>query len=179
MTVYSFAPISTPSARILVLGSMPGEKSLAAEQYYAHPQNSFWLIMSEIFDMPVKTYAQKTELIRHNDLALWDVLKACIRPGSLDHAIDKQSVVPNDFSHFLKDHPQVRHILFNGGAAHDFFRRHVWQTWPAILKDKITLEKLPSTSPAMASLTRAAKTRIWADAIRRVQAPRNHRADGV
>lgn len=157
---------------------MPGEKSLREQQYYAHPQNGFWPIMAAIFDAPIETYAQKLELIRNNQLALWDVLKACVREGSLDQAIDKNSIVPNDFAGFLQQHKNIGHIIFNGGAAHDIFMRHVWKNFDEKEKQRLTLHKLPSTSPAMASLTRAEKTHIWQDAIRRAQAPHSHPANG-
>ena len=179
MTVYSFPPVSTRSSRILILGSMPGEKSLTKQQYYAHPQNSFWPIMSALFNAPAISYGEKLDLIRNNKLALWDVLKTCTREGSLDQAIDKNSIVPNDFADFLDHHRDISHILFNGGAAHDIFMRHVWKNLPEDLKARVTLQKLPSSSPAMASLSRLAKTQIWQDAIRRAQAPRSHHADGA
>lgn len=178
-TVHSFAPVSTAQARVLILGSMPGEKSLAAQQYYAHAQNAFWPIMSAIFAVPIETYAQKLALICDHNLALWDVLKACVRQGSLDQAIDKSSIIPNDFAGFLQQHPDISHIIFNGGAAHDIFMHHVFNKLPNNLQSRLTLHKLPSTSPAMASLTRAAKIEIWRETIRRAQAPRNHHADGA
>lgn len=161
MTVYSFAPVSTPQARALILGSMPGERSLAQQEYYAHPHNSFWPIMAATFDAPIEAYAEKLALIRNQKLALWDVLKACTREGSLDQAIDKDSIVPNDFSGFFDEHTHICHILFNGGAAHDIFKRHVWKELPETVKARLVLHKLPSTSPAMASLTRTQKTDIW------------------
>ncbi len=165
MTVYSFAPIATPRARVLILGSMPGERSLAQQEYYAHPHNSFWPIMGAIFDAPVTTYAQKTALIRNHDIALWDVLKACTRAGSLDQAIDRTSIVANDFAQFLAQHAHIAHILFNGSAAHDIFMRHVSKKLPPELQARLTLHKLPSTSPAMASLNRAKKTHVWRAAL--------------
>lgn len=179
MIVYSFPPVSTPEARILILGSMPGERSLAQQQYYAHPHNSFWPIMSAIFPTkPIETYAQKLELVRTNQLALWDALKACVRPGSLDQAIDKNSIVPNNFNDFFAQHPKINNVFFNGNAAHDIFMRHVFSTLDVEVKNKLTLHKLPSTSPAMASLSRAAKTKEWQTAITRAQASHNLRADG-
>src|SRR5690606_31262116 len=141
--------------------SMPGERSLTQQEYYAHPHNGFWPVMAAVFGAPVDTYAQKLDLIRDNDLALWDVLKACTREGSLDQAIDRKSIVTNDFAGFLARHARIGHMLFNGSAAHDIFIRHVWKKLPPKLQARLTLHKLPSTSPAMANLTRAQKTDIW------------------
>lgn len=165
MTVYSFAPVSTPKAQVLILGSMPGIKSLTQQEYYAHPHNSFWPVMAKIFNSPIESYPQKIALIRNYQLALWDVLKACTREGSLDQSIDKNSIVPNDFSLFFVNHPHVTQILFNGGAAHDIFMRYVWKNLDEDIRSRLSLHKMPSTSPAMASLTREQKTSIWRDAL--------------
>lgn len=179
MTIHSFPPVTTPQARILILGSMPGEKSLTENQYYAHPRNSFWPVMSAIFQTSVETYDQRLALIHNNNLALWDVLQACVRKGSLDQAIEKDSIVPNNFAAFLTAHSHIKDIFFNGTAAHDMFMRQVWPNLPDDIAARLSLHKLPSTSPAMASLSRADKTQQWQDAFKRAQAPRNHHAGGA
>ena len=178
MTVYSFPPIVAAQATILILGSMPGEKSLADAQYYAHPRNAFWPLMSQIFAQPVADYASKIALVQNNRLAVWDVLHACTREGSLDQAIEKDSIVPNDFLTFLTAQSHIAHIFFNGNTAHDMFMRHVWKNLPTDMRDRITLHTLPSTSPAMASLTLAQKTEIWCAAFTRAQGARNLPAGG-
>lgn len=135
--------------------------------------------MSAIFDAPIASYDDRVRLIESNQLALWDVLRACTRQGSLDQAIDKSSIVPNDFAAFLGEHVHISAMFFNGTAAHDIFMRHVWKNLGSTFKERLTLHKLPSTSPAMASMTRAEKIKVWQNAIRRAQGPRSHHADGV
>lgn len=172
-----FAPIATPSSRVLILGSMPGEKSLQAQQYYAHPRNAFWPVMAALFKLPAESYAQRVALIKDNDLALWDVLAECLRAGSLDQAIDRKTAEVNDFATFFNKHKKIEYVFFNGGAAHDLFMRRVWPSLDAQLKEKLTLKRLPSTSPAMASLSLEKKIAAW-QPVRRAQAPRNARAKG-
>lgn len=154
MKIYSFPYIATPNARILILGTMPGVKSLQQQQYYGHPQNNFWKILFAVFDTPFTTdYEARKNLILHNDIALWDVLQACVRPGSLDSAIAEE--IPNDFTAFLKDHPHITHLFFNGQKAAHFFKRY------ATINDNYTLTTLPSTSPANAGKPFAAKLKEW------------------
>ena len=95
-------------AKVLILGSMPSRKSLAARQYYAHQQNAFWPIMGELFGFSTHLgYEQRLERLRENHIALWDVAHQCVRPGSMDHAIEMESVVANDFAAFLTRHPSI------------------------------------------------------------------------
>src|SRR3990172_6260586 len=116
--VQSFAPIETADARILILGSMPGEASLRANQYYAHPRNLFWRIMGELlgFD-PASPYSQKVQALKSARIALWDVLHSCRREGSLDSGIDDGSLAPNDLAAFFLDHPGITRVFFNGAKA--------------------------------------------------------------
>ena len=157
----SFAPIARPSARVLILGSMPGEASLRARQYYAFPHNQFWPIMGALFgagrDLP---YARRVARLRAHRIALWDVLRQCERAGSLDGAIVRASEVPNDFVTFFRSHRALRAVFFNGGKAQELFRRHVA---PALGAEAAHLryERLPSTSPAHAGLPAAAKLKSW------------------
>ena len=104
MKSFSFNPISTASATILILGTMPGTKSLELQQYYGHPQNNFWRFIFEIVheDFSVDYEARKSVLLKNN-IALWDVLQFCDRIGSLDSAIKNE--ISNDFEIFLKNHP--------------------------------------------------------------------------
>lgn len=156
-----FPPIAAPDARILILGSLPGQASLAAGQYYAQPQNAFWRIMGDLFDAgPEIPYAERAERLRANDIAVWDVCAAAMRPGSLDAAIDRDSIVTNDFAAFLAAHPRIEHVCANGGTAHQLYVRRVQPELPAA-HATLPLHRLPSTSPAHASLRYAQKLERW------------------
>lgn len=163
--VRSFAPISDAGARVLILGSMPGVKSLEAAQYYAHRQNQFWRIVGEIVGMdPQLPYAERGERLKSAGIALWDVLRSCRRESSLDSAIERDSIVPNDFRGFFARHPRIRHVLFNGATAEACFMRHVL---PTLGDTGMRFERLPSTSPAHAGMPLADKRERWAEALRR------------
>ncbi|MEX1197172.1 MAG: DNA-deoxyinosine glycosylase [Pseudohongiellaceae bacterium] len=155
----SFPPLATPDARILILGSMPGQASLQAQQYYAHPRNAFWYIMGELFGAgPELPYEQRCAVLVAKGVAVWDVLKHCWRPGSLDTSIDPSSVEANDFPRFLADHPDIRHVFFNGRKAEQTFTRHVT---PALEDKPPQCMMLPSTSPAHAAMSREEKCNAW------------------
>lgn len=157
--IHSFPPIAEPNARVLILGSMPGEASLQAGQYYAHPRNHFWPIVCQLFAWKrIDDYAARCTLLHLKQIALWDVLQSCQRQGSLDSSIQKTSQVPNDFKHFLNAHPAIDHICFNGGTAATIFKR---QVLPTVLDRQVTLHALPSTSPAHARLSFAQKLQAW------------------
>ncbi|HMM74618.1 MAG TPA: DNA-deoxyinosine glycosylase [Gammaproteobacteria bacterium] len=152
-------PIENPSARVLVLGSMPGAASLAAGQYYAHPRNLFWPLMGELlgFD-PALPYAQRVAALKRARIALWDVIGFCRRTGSLDARIARDSVVVNDFTGFLARHRALRLICFNGTTAAASWRRHVQA---AVAERAPRCVTLPSSSPANASIALAAKRTAW------------------
>jgi TDG/mug DNA glycosylase family protein len=158
--VYSFPPIASESARVLILGTMPGRVSLRERQYYAHPQNAFWRIIGGIlrFD-PALPYAARVALIQSAGIAVWDVLKSCIRPSSLDSAINASSAVPNDFATFLAEHPQIRRICFNGATAEALYMKRVRPRLAA--RPDVEHMRLPSTSPANASWPLSEKMRAW------------------
>lgn len=159
--IQSFPPIADRNARILILGSMPGDRSLNEGQYYAHPQNAFWYIMGELFGAGwSQDYAARCDQLQQVGIAVWDVLQSCKREGSLDAAIERKSMIPNDFATFLCVHPGISHIFFNGGKAADVFLREVAPT----LSDSgraLQFERLPSTSPAHAALSRQQKLAAW------------------
>lgn len=150
-------PVAGVGARVLVLGSMPGEDSLRAREYYAHPRNAFWPIMGTLFgiseDAPYKT---KLRGLKANKVALWDVIHSCQRKGSLDSSIEESSVVVNDLAGFISRHRSLKAIAFNGRKAEALFLREI-----ALDLKGIALVALPSTSPAYASLTRDAKCERW------------------
>lgn len=157
--IRSFAPVADRNARLMILGSMPGAESLRAGQYYAHPRNAFWRIMGELVGAsPQLPYGARLHRLQQAGIALWDVLAACARAGSLDAAIDERSIIANDLVSFLARHPGITHVYFNGATAERCFRRHVQ---PALEADRLQLRRLPSTSPAHAALTCAEKLQAW------------------
>lgn len=162
--VRSFAPIASADARILILGSMPGVASLQADQYYAHPQNRFWPIMGRLlgFDPKTTPYAQRMRYLTDAGIALWDVLQSCERSGSLDSAIRRETQRVNDFAAFFAAHPRIRRVYFNGAHAEQVFRRHVLPLLADDGDDQVLqCIRLPSSSPAHASLSLDDKLAIW------------------
>lgn len=156
-----FPPIADTHARILILGSLPGQVSLQRQQYYAHPHNVFWKIMGHLFGAgPKLPYVERAQRLLANGISLWDVCAAAQRPGSLDTAIVHASVVPNDFAAFIESHPDICLIGFNGGKAADLYRRLVLPGLPAALRAIHTVT-LPSTSPAHAAMTFEDKLARW------------------
>ena len=155
----SFPPSTAPNAEILILGSMPGQASLSANQYYAHPRNAFWPIMASLLSFdPKAPYDERVEHLIKARIAVWDVLQACSRPGSLDADIDSDSSICNDFSTFLGARASIKRIFFNGAKAESVFRKHV----ASVLKiDDLLLSRLPSTSPAHAALSLQDKLQAW------------------
>ena len=116
--VSSFPPLVGRAPRVLVLGSMPGLRSLQAARYYAHPHNAFWPIMGQLLGFEGGAdYDTRCRALTAAGVALWDVMASCERRGSLDSAIVRSSVQPNDIAALLEREPGIRAILFNGAAA--------------------------------------------------------------
>ncbi|WP_421861793.1 DNA-deoxyinosine glycosylase [Motiliproteus sp.] len=157
----SFAPVIDAGAKLLILGSMPGQRSLEQQQYYAHPRNAFWPIMAELlgFDVDLPYNERLAQLTRHG-IALWDVLAECRRPGSLDSSIVEQSIRPNDFAALLDLHPTIGAIFFNGAKAEQAFKRYVLPTL-SDRQQQLTRQRLPSTSPAHAAMKLSQKKLFW------------------
>ena len=156
---HGFPPVAGTAARVLVLGSLPGETSLRAGQYYAHQRNSFWRIMGDLLWAGLSlSYAQRLDKLGAAGIALWDVIAACERFGSLDSDIVNSSVCVNDFSAFFAVHRNIERVFFNGGAAEVSFRRHVL---PGLQGMNLQLVRLPSTSPAHAARSYAEKLAAW------------------
>jgi hypoxanthine-DNA glycosylase len=163
MPVAAFPPIVGPAPRVLVLGSLPGVRSLAVGEYYAHPRNAFWPIMGALVGAsPALDYAGRVAALQRGRIALWDVLQRAVRPGSADTAIELAGAVVNPFGEFLGQHRSIRAIAFNGGAAARLYRRLVLPALPPRLAELPQL-LLPSTSPAYASLDLRAKERRWSE----------------
>ncbi len=158
-TVRSFPPVARPDATLLILGSMPGKVSLQQQQYYAHPQNLFWPIMGELFGAaPGLPYEKRLQRLQSHGVALWDVLKECDRASALDSDIVEATIIANDFAGFFCRHPGIRRIYFNGAKAEQAFRRYVL---PGLSTLDIQLQRLPSTSPANASIPLPRKLEDW------------------
>jgi len=153
-------PLGGRDARILVLGTMPGARSLAERRYYAHPQNAFWGIMAALYGFePRAPYAERVAALTAAGVAVWDVLRACRRVGSLDSAIDADTAVANDLPGFLAERPGLRLVAFNGANAEALFHRHVRPRLHGLVLP--STRRLPSTSPANARLRFAAKLDAW------------------
>ncbi len=153
-----FAPVATPDARVLILGSMPGVASLEATQYYAFERNVFWKIMGELFDTdPQLDYPLRLQKLTENRIALWDVIQSCHRPGSLDSAISEDGLETNDFNGFFKKHPHISHVFFNGQKAAGLFKKKLLPG----LAGEYEYCVMPSTSPANAATSYAVKLEKW------------------
>ena len=153
-----FAPVARSDARILILGSMPGVASLEATQYYAFSRNVFWKIMADLFSAgPELDYPLRLKILTENQIALWDVVKLCHRPGSLDSAISGDGLAINDFNAFFTRHAHISRVFFNGQKAADLFKKRVV---PGI-EGNYEYHTLPSTSPAHAARSYAAKLEAW------------------
>lgn len=165
MRVTGFPPILGAAPRALILGSVPSRASLAAGQYYAHPRNAFWLIMGALFGAgPELPYRRRCARLIAGRVALWDVLAACRRRGSLDSAIERESEIPNDIEGLLASAPSIRLIALNGGGAAAAFARHQAAAVRA-LRPSIEILKLPSTSPAHAGRSYPEKLAAWRAAL--------------
>ncbi len=137
----AFPPLAHPDARLLILGTMPGERSLAENQYYANNGNQFWKLVFEVFGTPFsKDYEERKALLQRHGIAVWDVLESCERKGSLDSNIMNE--VPNDFEAFFSAHPHITHVFFSSKNAARYYERFVER------KSNIEYHILPSPSGA-------------------------------
>lgn len=150
-------PVIAAGARVLILGSFPSAASLAAQQYYAHPRNQFWRILGDVLDqpLPLLDYPTRIALVEAAGIAIWDVFAACERDGSLDAAI--RHALPNDLAILKRSAPALRRVCFNGRMA----ARRVREVEALGYETRV----LPSTSPAHAGLSYAAKLQCWGDAL--------------
>ena len=147
------APIVSPVARLIVLGSFPGAASLAAQQYYAHPRNQFWPILSALWgvDLADRGYAQRVAELERRGLAVWDVYASCRREGSLDSATE--AAVPNDLASLKRRAPRLQAVAYNGGESA--------RAMAVTRTLGVEVIRLPSTSPANASWSFERKLAAW------------------
>jgi len=161
--IQSFPPIENPAATTLILGSMPGKESLRAGQYYAHRRNAFWPIMGELLGAaPTLPYDARIQILKSAGIALWDVLASCTRHSSMDADIEADSICANDFASFFQKHPRITQVFFNGSMAEQCFHKHVQPVLKPLLENRpLHCQRLPSTSPANASMTYERKLGTW------------------
>lgn len=157
----AFPPILGERPRLLILGSMPGEASLRLGQYYGHGRNAFWPILCDLLSVPRDSnYATRIAALKTHRIALWDVIAACERSGSLDANIRPDSIRVNDFGALFDTQPEIGCIAFNGGTAEREYRRRVLPRLDPVHRG-IEQVRLPSTSPAHAGLAIDAKRAAW------------------
>jgi len=153
---YGFEPIGAEKPKLLILGSMPGQASLEAHQYYAHPRNAFWPIMADILAIDINdSYSERCEALAVAGVMVWDVIAHCEREGSLDSSIKGNALQVNDFT-FLQEACEIA-VLCNGGKAYELFVKQVVK--PLAITNSVY--KLPSTSPAYAAKTLQSKKADW------------------
>ena len=154
----AFNPIVGDNCTILILGTMPGEKSLELQQYYGNRGNQFWKLLFDIFDKPLShDYNERKLLLKQNGIALWDVLQYCERVGSLDSNIKNERA--NDFDNFYKKYPKIKHVFFSSKNAAAYYDKYIGR------KAKIKYDTLPSPSGANATMKYAAKLLVWREKI--------------
>ena len=156
-----FAPIAAPDARILILGSLPSQLSLKKQEYYGNPQNAFWRVMGELFSAgPDQSYTKRANTLRQNSIAVWDVLRSSVRPGSMDADIEMSTATPNDFPAFFDAHQSIELVCFNGKKARELYERLVAPQLSGNI-GQLEYKSMPSTSPAYASMSFEEKVRQW------------------
>ena len=138
--IFSFPPIVFNDSKILILGSVPGVKSLEMQEYYAHPQNKFWKILFKIFNENfTEIYSEKLEFLKKNKIAVWDVIDSCERVGSLDTKIKNEE--SNDILKLIEEFPNIEAIFCNGGKSFKNLQKIVGKNV------EVPIYLLPSTSP--------------------------------
>jgi hypoxanthine-DNA glycosylase len=150
----SFPPVVDTQARVLVLGTLPGEESLRRGEYYAHPRNLFWPIIFALFgETPAVSYAERLAFLTTHRVAVWDVCELGERERSADTTIRRER--PNAIDRLLDRHPLIRAVAFNGTTAQRLYDRHFSR------RAALSYLALPSTSPAHATIDFPAKLARW------------------
>lgn len=151
---HSFAPVVNEHTRVLVLGSLPGEASLAQSQYYAHPQNRFWHLVGDVIGvaLPGMAYEARLQALLDHRVGLWDVIAKAKRDGSLDSRIRDHAT--NDLAALVRALPNLAVVAFNGGTAAKIGMQALAES-----RASLDLIKLPSSSPAYAAVPYTEKLR--------------------
>ena len=160
------APLLCPVPKILVLGSLPGDESLRRQEYYGHPRNRFWKVISAILNEPEpENYAAKKALLSSGSIALWDVYQAADREGSMDADIRHGEF--NDIFGLLEEYPSIKAIGLNGGKAEKAFQEYCSKHQAQLQRQDrdLMIYALPSTSPANASWTMDKLVPVWKELI--------------
>lgn len=150
----SFPAVVAPDTRVLILGSLPGERSLAAGQYYAHPRNRFWHLAGTVIgaNLAALSYEDRLAALLHAKIGLWDTVASAVRTGSLDAAIREER--HNELAELAASLPDLRAVVFNGAKSAAIGTRLLAHT-------ALALVALPSSSPANASIPLAEKEKRW------------------
>lgn len=150
----AFPPVINTNSTILILGTMPGEKSLELQEYYGNKGNQFWKLLYTLMGkQPSDNYSDKISLLHENQIALWDVLAYCEREGSLDSNIKNEVV--NDFESFYATYPNIKQVFFSSRNAEKYYDKYVGK------RGGIIYQTLPSPSGAHATMTFNEKLQIW------------------
>ncbi|MGE6396483.1 DNA-deoxyinosine glycosylase [Chryseobacterium scophthalmum] len=138
--ISSFRPFIDEQSEILILGSIPGVKSLEKQQYYAHPPNKFWKIIFELFNEKfTEDYSERINILKKNHIAIWDVIDSCERKGSLDSEIKNEEA--NQIEKLLENYPNIKAVFCNGGKSYKNLQKLLGKNF------RIPIYLLPSTSP--------------------------------
>lgn len=157
----AFLPIVDTRSKILLLGTMPGDRSLLLQQYYGHAGNHFWKLIYTLFNRPLEPdYAARKQFLLDHNIALWDVLESCTCEGSLDSNIKNEVV--NDFAAFYRQYPSIRHVFFDSKKAEELYLRYVKKS------DDKSYHLLPSPSRANASKSFEQKLAAWQELLQYV-----------
>lgn len=151
----SFPPVVASDTRLLILGSLPGERSLAERRYYAHPQNRFWHLVGPVIgvDLASLRYEERLAALLQAKIGLWDTVASALRQGSLDAAIKQHQ--PNELGKLVASLPELRAVAFNGAKSASIGTK-------LLAGRGLSLVPLPSSSPANASIPLAIKEKLWA-----------------
>lgn len=160
MIDHSFSAVCNTNTEMLILGSLPGKKSIAEQQYYAHPRNALWPILCDWMQVPISlSYDKRIATALGCGIGFWDVVAQAERPGSLDSDIKSSTIHFNPIDQLIPNLPRLKSILLNGGAAMTLFKRAGFDQLAT--KKGIHFVQLPSTSPAHASMTLDEKRVAW------------------